>query len=122
MASPWTYPTWANTCAADGDRLRGEVKSHGIDGYFTDIIGKGDNRGDGKIAHGQGFVNSTGVPASKILFVGDMEHDAELAAACGCDCLLVARGHMSCERLEKLGVPVVPTDSTGTDFVSKILY
>ena len=93
--------------AADGDRLRGEVKSHGIDGYFTDIIGKGDNRGDGKIALGQGFVNSTGVPASKILFVGDMEHDAELAAACGCDCLLVARGHMSCERLEKLGVPVV---------------
>lgn len=92
--------------AADGDRLRGEVKSHGIDGYFTDIIGKGDNRGDGKIALGQGFVNSTGVPASKILFVGDMEHDAELAAACGCDCLLVARGHMSRDRLEKLHVPV----------------
>lgn len=93
--------------AADGDRLRCEVKNRGIDGYFTDIIGKGDNRGDGKIALGQGFVNSTGVPASKILFVGDMEHDAELAAACGCDCLLIARGHMSCERLEKLGVPVV---------------
>ena len=92
--------------AADGGRLRCEVKSRGIDTYFTDIIGKGDNRGDGKIALGQGFVNSTGVPASKILFVGDMEHDAELAAACGCDCLLVARGHMSRERLEKLHVPV----------------
>jgi phosphoglycolate phosphatase len=92
--------------AADGDRLRCEVKSRGIDGYFTDIIGKGDNRGDGKIALGQGFVNSTGVAANKILFVGDMEHDAELASACGCDCLLVARGHMSRERLEKLGVPV----------------
>lgn len=92
--------------AADGDRLRCEVKNRGIDGYFTDIIGKGDNRGDGKIALGQGFVASSGVPASKILFVGDMEHDAELAAACGCDCLLVARGHMSRERLEKLHVPV----------------
>lgn len=92
--------------AADGDRLRCEVKNRGIDGYFTDIIGKGDNRGDGKIALGQGFVNSTGISASKILFVGDMEHDAELAAACGCDCLLVARGHMSRDRLEKLHVPV----------------
>ncbi|MBQ6789624.1 MAG: HAD family hydrolase [Clostridia bacterium] len=92
--------------AADGDRLRCEVKNRGIDTYFTDIIGKGDNRGDGKIALGQGFVNSTGIPANKILFVGDMEHDAELAAACGCDCLLVARGHMSRARLESLGVPV----------------
>ncbi len=92
--------------AADGDRLRCEVKSHGIDGYFTDIIGKGDNRGDGKIALGRDFVNSSGVPAERILFVGDMEHDAELAATCGCDCLLIARGHMSRDRLEKLGVPI----------------
>ena len=93
--------------AADGDRLRCEVKARGIDGYFTDIIGKGDNRGDGKIALGQGFVVSSGVPAERILFVGDMEHDAELAAACGCDCVLIARGHMSRARLESIGVPVV---------------
>ena len=103
--------------AADGDRLRLEVKSRGIDGYFTDIIGKGDNRGDGKIALGRDFVASTGIPVSRILFVGDMEHDAEVASACGCDCLLIARGHMSRERLERLALPVADDISAVVEYL-----
>ncbi len=93
--------------AAEGVRLRGEVKSRGIDGYFTDIIGKGDNRGDGKLSLGREFVASAGVAADRILFVGDMDHDAELALACGCDAVMVAKGHMSKERLEALGLKVM---------------
>ena len=46
-----------------------------------------------------------------MLLVGDTEHDFEAAAAIGADCALLAGGHQSRARLEKLGARVV--DSPG---------
>ena len=40
------------------------------------------------------------------VFVGDTLHDAEVAAALGCGCVLVANGHQSLRRLKTAGVPV----------------
>lgn len=40
------------------------------------------------------------------VFIGDTLHDAEVASAAGCACILVANGHQSRERLLGAGVPV----------------
>ncbi len=40
------------------------------------------------------------------VFVGDTLHDAEVAAALGCGCVLVANGHQSLRRLKTAGVLV----------------
>lgn len=93
--------------AAEQNRLRSEVRSYGIDGYFTDILGTGNNLGSSKVSVGKAFVASCGIPSEEILFIGDMAHDAEVAAECGCDVILVSFGHQSHERLEKLGAKVI---------------
>jgi len=42
-----------------------------------------------------------------LILVGDTIHDYEVSQAIGCDCLLVANGHQSYERLAILEVDIV---------------
>jgi phosphoglycolate phosphatase len=39
--------------------------------------------------------------------IGDTIHDYDVSKHMGCDCLLVANGHQSYERLAGLGVEVI---------------
>ena len=43
----------------------------------------------------------------KVLFIGDTDHDYEVATSIGVDCLLIANGHQSKERLLKVTANVV---------------
>ena len=43
----------------------------------------------------------------EVLLVGDTIHDYEVSQEIGCDCLLVANGHQSYERLALLEVDIV---------------
>ena len=43
----------------------------------------------------------------QVLFIGDTLHDKEVADSIGCDCILVADGHNSKERLVSSGATVV---------------
>ena len=98
--------------AAEGERLRREVESYGIDGYFTDVIGTGDNLGSSKVSLAVNFVERCGVEQDKILFIGDLLHDAEVARECGCKAVLVSAGHQSADRLAASGYPVLPDIKT----------
>jgi len=51
----------------------------------------------GKLGHGHG----------ETILIGDTEHDYEVAAGIGSDCLLIANGHQSRNKLLTLGVPVI---------------
>ena len=44
---------------------------------------------------------------SQMLLIGDTLHDAEVAAATHVDCVLVAHGHQSKERLKQSGAQIV---------------
>ena len=44
---------------------------------------------------------------SQMVLIGDTRHDAEVAAATRVDCVLVAHGHQSKERLKQSGAQVV---------------
>lgn len=92
--------------AAEGDRLRREVRNYGIDGYFTDVIGTGDNLGSSKVSLALNFVGGCGVERDHVLFIGDLLHDAEVAGECGCRAVLVSAGHQTGERLKVSGYPV----------------
>ena len=100
--------------ATEHIRLGAEVASHGVDKCFSDILGVGDNFGSSKVAVAEKFVAGSGHSPHEILFIGDTDHDSAVAAACGCDCILVSRGHISAESLEKTGFPVV-------DDITKVL-
>ena len=53
-------------------------------------------------------------PDAVPLMIGDTDHDAEVAAAMGVDCVLLSCGHQSREKLEKCRCLFVADSATET--------
>lgn len=88
------------------DEILGHLK---LTHYFTKIMGHADSRAGSKILQGQEYVREVGIPAERILVLGDSDHDAHVAEAIGADCVLICHGLQARTRLEKTGKPVVNT-------------
>lgn len=98
--------------ATEQERLMEQTALYdGFTGYFSRIVGMTDNLAHGKAALACACAAQTGFPPENILFVGDTDHDYEVATAAGCRCVLVTNGHQPREKLEKCGVPLLATQS-----------
>ncbi|HSK34017.1 MAG TPA: HAD family hydrolase [Propionicimonas sp.] len=53
------------------------------------------------------WLSEAQVDPAEVVFVGDSEHDFEIAAAVGARCVLFSGGHHARTHLESLGVPVI---------------
>lgn len=91
--------------ATEKKMLEGQLLSLGIREYFSDVLGLGDIYAHSKIELGRAWMNKTR-PARAVL-IGDTEHDYEVARGIGAECILVAGGHQSKERLEACGARVL---------------
>lgn len=89
------------------DTLEELLEHFGIRHHFGDVLGSDNVYAEGKVAQGRRWIARSGLRADSVLLVGDTTHDAEVAAAMGCSCLLVADGYHPRERLEPCGAPVV---------------
>lgn len=67
--------------------------------FFTDILGIQDHYAFTKAHLASDFISSCGLSPVQTLFIGDTDHDCEVASAVGAPCLLIAKGHQSRERL-----------------------
>jgi len=76
---------------------------------FEEVLGLDNFYAASKVERGKHWMEQSGVNPSHVVFIGDTIHDAETAAAMGCDCILVSWGHQSFARLKATGVPVVET-------------
>ena len=61
----------------------------------------------GKVAQGKQWIAQLHWQPKEIVLVGDTLHDFEVAEAIGTNCLLLAHGHHTPERLASSGAPVV---------------
>ncbi len=77
--------------------------------YFEAVTGNDDHYATGKVANGLAWIESIRHPRNEILLIGDTAHDAEVAAALGVDCVLVAGGNQDEARLQACGVPFYPS-------------
>ena len=77
--------------ATQREMLRGQVASLGILPYFEDLLGLDNIHAYSKEEIGRAWRART--PNAHPLLIGDTEHDAEVAAAMGADCILVSCGH-----------------------------
>lgn len=93
--------------ATEKESLLKQVEEFGIDHLFTDILGMGDIYAKSKVQIAERWIKENGVNPSEVLFVGDTTHDFEVAKNIGCDCVLIASGHNSEERLLFTGCPVL---------------
>ncbi len=93
--------------ACEKTRLKQQINCFGISNYFDNIVGIDDNLAKGKMQLAQQWIKDKGLSAKDIVFIGDTTHDYEVAKSVGCDCILVADGHQSINRLSQTGENVV---------------
>jgi len=87
-------------------KLLEDLKHYKIETFFTDIVGLDNHFAAGKIELGKSLLKKHALLPEKCVMIGDTLHDAEVAKELKIDCLLVATGHHTFERLESAGVPV----------------
>jgi len=79
---------------------------HDIEKYFHRVAGLTDHYANSKLDAGKNLIDELQIDPSEILFVGDTEHDAEVANEIGANCSLIANGHAPFDKLEKTGKQV----------------
>ncbi len=89
------------------DMLEKTLKHNGIFHYFEGIAGLNDHYAVSKIERGNQFISEFKINKNDAWMVGDTIHDFEVAKALRLNCILVADGHQSAERLKETGVPVI---------------
>jgi phosphoglycolate phosphatase len=96
-----------------------EHRDHFELGDLEAFVGIDDHHGGSKLDHGLRRVAALGHDPSRVLLVGDTEHDHEVAQAMGVDCVLVEGGHASRTRLESRGARVLPSPSAVADYAAQ---
>jgi len=85
--------------AAHLDMVRPLLEAFSITHYFRQIEGVDNYKAEGKVQRGIDLMKSNQFDKVKTVLIGDTYHDFEVAEAMGIDCVLVAMGHQSKERL-----------------------
>jgi phosphoglycolate phosphatase len=83
------------------------VGHYGLSKYFIRLCGLDNIYAPSKVALGKKLMAELGHKPGETLLIGDTEHDLETARAMGADCVLLAGGHQSRERLERAGAVVL---------------
>ena len=93
--------------ASKEDVLIEKIKYYTIDKYFCRIIGLDNHYAESKVERGKKWIAELNLNPQDVLLIGDTAHDYIVSKHIGSDCLLIANGHYSYERLAKLGVEVI---------------
>lgn len=93
--------------AAKQETLSAGIHYFGIHMHFLGLIGADNIYAEGKIAKGRHLIGQLDWAPEEIVLIGDTVHDYEVAQAIGTNCILMAHGHHSFQRLARTGSPVV---------------
>lgn len=104
--------------ATKQELLREQVAAHpALDGMFEQLLGIGDIYATSKTHLAVAMMAQTGLSPDEVVFIGDSCHDAEVASAVGCRCLLVSGGHQNDRQLQQSGAPVLPSLRAAADWI-----
>ncbi|MBC8256034.1 MAG: HAD family hydrolase [Candidatus Marinimicrobia bacterium] len=93
--------------SAQHQTLLNDLTNHyKISNQFTGIIGLDNHYAHSKIENGIKWVKQLDMNPQEILMIGDTDHDFEVAAAMGVDCILLSHGHHCISRLQSTGAKV----------------
>lgn len=91
--------------ASRQDLLEEQLKELSIFDYFDEVLGINDIYATSKIPIALKFISDK--DPEECVYLGDTEHDVEVAKKMGVKCILIAKGHESKERLLTYGVDVI---------------
>ncbi len=95
--------------ASKQDALIDQVAYLGVEDQFDQILGISDIYARSKVDLAQKWFENSSYKANEILFIGDTNHDAEVAKAIGCNCILLSYGHQSKEVLSTTNCKIINT-------------
>lgn len=90
-----------------GEIICSYLEKHDIARYFEAVLGSGDYYVGSKLDRTRDYIKNHCIDPARTVFVGDMEHDCEVANACGGDCVLLSGGHRPESALRASGAKVV---------------
>lgn len=93
--------------AAKQEALDAGISHYGIREHFTGLVGTDNIYAEGKVARGKHWIEQLPWVPEEVVMIGDTLHDFEVAEAIGTDCILMAHGHHTPERLAATGKRVV---------------
>ncbi len=85
-----------------------ELVGHfGLTDRFLKIVGLDNHYAHSKVENAIHWMLELALKPSEVLFVGDTEHDYEVAEALGVDCVLIPGGHQTRKALSKTGATIL---------------
>lgn len=93
--------------AMEHEMLEKTLNKKGILHFFEGVAGLTDHYAVSKVEQGKMLMKNFGLETEKTWLIGDTVHDFEVAQALDINCILVADGHQSVERLHKTGTTVI---------------
>ena len=93
--------------ATEREMLLEQLKGLDLLDSFEEVLGLDNIHAASKLSLARDWRERN--PNARALLIGDTDHDIETARAISAECVLIARGHQSKQRLEPLGVPMVFT-------------
>jgi phosphoglycolate phosphatase len=95
--------------AMQQEMLTETLKHQGIFDYFEGVAGLKDHYAVSKIERGEELISQFNIKKENATILGDTIHDFEVAMQLDIDCILIADGHQSEERLKSTGTQVIPS-------------
>lgn len=87
--------------------LEQTLKQQNIFHFFEGVAGLNDHYATSKIERGEQLISEYNIQKHGAWIIGDTIHDFEVAENLGIQCILIADGHQSFERLQKTGGKVI---------------
>ncbi|MGF7138939.1 HAD family hydrolase [Roseimarinus sediminis] len=78
-----------------------------LDDYFEQVSGLNNHYASSKTELGIKLLKETGIDPETAVLIGDTTHDYDVAKAMGCQCILLANGHQSAQKLRNTGAIVL---------------
>jgi phosphoglycolate phosphatase len=101
--------------ASETNNLISQINEFDIYNYFDEILGISNIYAASKIDIGLEYMTRKKV--EKAVLIGDTEHDCEVAKALAVDCILIANGHQSKDKLLSCKVPVLDDISQVIEYI-----
>lgn len=93
--------------AMQQNMLEQTLTEQGVMNYLEGFAGLSDHYAVSKIERGKQLIAQNNINPEKATMIGDTTHDFEVAEQLGINCILVADGHNSEQRLKATGAEVV---------------
>ena len=99
-----------------------ELVAHfGLTKQFLKIVGLNNHYAHSKVENAIQWMSELAFAPEDLLFVGDTEHDFEVAEAIGVDCVLIPGGHQTREALSKTGASILDNISDILKLTAKLV-